>query len=80
MPIRTKSAKLNKVLNSFPLFAKNMIYIVDNNNEKVKFELNSAQLELEDLMEKNRFVNVSKARQRRNFNLYSRKSTLESRY
>ena len=61
--IKTKSAKLNKVLNSFPLFAKNFIYIVDNNGEKIKFELNEAQEELEDLMEYNRFVNVSKARQ-----------------
>ncbi|MBB6445621.1 hypothetical protein [Bacillus benzoevorans] len=61
--IKTKSAKLNKVLNSFPLFAKNFIYIIDNNNEKVKFDLNLAQLELEDLMNNNRFVIVSKARQ-----------------
>jgi hypothetical protein len=61
--IKTRSPKLNKVLNEFPLFAKNMIYIIDNNSDKVKFELNSAQLELEDLMSNNRFVNVSKARQ-----------------
>ncbi|WP_449619969.1 DNA packaging protein [Robertmurraya sp. Marseille-Q9965] len=61
--IKTKSAKLNKVLNNFPLFAKNFIYIIDNNNEKVRFDLNLAQLELEDLMNKNRFVIVSKARQ-----------------
>ncbi|MFY0802153.1 DNA packaging protein [Peribacillus frigoritolerans] len=61
MAIKTKNERLNKVLNSFPLFAKNMIYIIDNNNEKVKFELNLAQMELEELMENNRFVNVSKA-------------------
>ncbi|MFJ8263309.1 DNA packaging protein [Rummeliibacillus sp. NPDC094406] len=59
----TKKQKLNKILNSFPLFAKNFIYIVDNNNEKVKFELNSAQEELEKLMENNRFICVGKARQ-----------------
>lgn len=59
----TSKQKLQRILKDFPLFAKNFIYIVDNNNEKVKFELNSAQLELEDLMSNNRFVNVSKARQ-----------------
>lgn len=59
----TTKQKLQTVLNDFPLFAKNFIYIIDNNNEKVKFELNSAQLELEKLMNDNRFVNVSKARQ-----------------
>ncbi|WP_210367422.1 DNA packaging protein [Bacillus sp. REN3] len=63
MAVKTKQSKLQKVLDSFPLFAKNFIYIIDNNGEKVKFELNSAQLELEELMNKNRFVNVSKARQ-----------------
>lgn len=63
MVIKTKNSRLNKVLNEFPLFAKNFIYIVDNNNDKVKFELNLAQMELEELISSNRFVNVSKARQ-----------------
>lgn len=58
-----KNRRLQKVLDSFPLFAKNFIFIVDNNNEKVKFELNTAQEELEQLMSENRFVICSKARQ-----------------
>jgi Terminase RNaseH-like domain len=57
------SRALRKVLSLFPLFAKNFIYIVDNAGEKVKFNLNDAQLELETLMEDNRFILVSKARQ-----------------
>ena len=63
MAVKTKSERLNTVLNSFPLFAKNFVHIIDNENEKVKFELNSAQLELEELMSNNRFVICSKARQ-----------------
>lgn len=59
----TKKQKLDKITKDFKLFSKNFIFIVDNNNEKVKFELNSAQEELEHLMENNRFVIVSKARQ-----------------
>lgn len=55
--------KLQKVLNDFPLFAKNFIYITDNNNDVIKFDLNDAQLEINDLMKSNRFVNVLKARQ-----------------
>lgn len=50
-------------MNDFKLFSKNFIHIIDNNNDKVKFELNSAQIELDDLMGKSRFVIVSKARQ-----------------
>ena len=55
--------KLQKVLDDFPLFAKNFIYITDNNNDVIKFELNDAQLEINELMKTNRFVNVLKARQ-----------------
>jgi len=55
--------KLQKVLESFPLFAKNFLYITDNNNDIVKFELNDAQLEIDELMKTNRFVNILKARQ-----------------
>ncbi|QPG54470.1 DNA packaging protein [Heyndrickxia coagulans] len=58
-----KNKKLDKVIKDFRLFAKNFIYIIDNNNDKVKFEINTAQIELDDLMAKNRFVIVSKARQ-----------------
>lgn len=56
-------AKIKKVFDSFPLFAKNFIYITDNNNDIVKFDLNDAQLEIDELMQRNRFVNVLKARQ-----------------
>ncbi|MED4374318.1 terminase family protein [Schinkia azotoformans] len=59
----TKQQKLKKIMDDFTLFSKNFIYIIDNNNEKIKFELNSAQVELHELMESNRFVIVSKARQ-----------------
>ncbi|WP_331435111.1 terminase family protein [Bacillus sp. SA1-12] len=59
----TKKQKLNLIMDDFTLFAKNFVYIIDNNNEKVKLELNTAQIELHDLMNKNRFVIVSKARQ-----------------
>lgn len=55
--------KLQLVLNDFPLFAKNFIYITDNNNDVIKFELNDAQLEINELMKTQRFVNVLKARQ-----------------
>ncbi|MFJ7371674.1 terminase large subunit domain-containing protein, partial [Lysinibacillus sp. NPDC098008] len=56
-------AKIKKVFDSFPLFAKNFIYITDNNNDVVKFELNDAQIEIEELMLRNRFIIVGKARQ-----------------
>lgn len=59
----TKKQKLDLIMNDFKLFSKNFIHIIDNNNDKVKFELNSAQIELDDLMSKSRFVIVSKARQ-----------------
>ncbi len=59
----TKQQKLKMIMDDFTLFAKNFVYIIDNNNEKVKLELNTAQLELNNLMNKNRFVIVSKARQ-----------------
>jgi len=56
-------AKIKKVIDSFPLFAKNFIYITDNNNDIVKFDLNDAQLEIDELMLRNRFIIVGKARQ-----------------
>lgn len=55
--------KIKKVFDSFPLFAKNFIYITDNNNDIVKFDLNDAQLEIDELMLRNRFIIVGKARQ-----------------
>src|SRR5690606_30193164 len=59
----SKQDKLKMIMDDFTLFAKNFIWIIDNDNEKVKFEFNSAQIELNNLMNKNRFVIVSKARQ-----------------
>lgn len=50
-------------MNNFELFAKNFIYIIDNNNDKIRLDLNDAQKELNKLMKDNRFVIVSKARQ-----------------
>lgn len=55
--------KIQKIFDSFPLFAKNFIWITNNENELVKFELNAAQLEIDELMKHNRFVNICKARQ-----------------
>lgn len=57
------NSKIQIIFDSFPLFAKNFIHITDNDNNVVKFELNDAQLEINELMEHNRFVNVMKARQ-----------------
>ncbi|MEQ6356081.1 terminase family protein [Lysinibacillus sp. M3] len=59
----TKSNKLEKVLSEFPLFAKNFIFITDNENQVIKFEINEAQQEIENLMLENRFVVIGKARQ-----------------
>lgn len=57
------SNKLQKIMNDFELFSKNFINIIDNNNEKIRLDLNDAQIELNDLMKDNRFIIVSKARQ-----------------
>lgn len=59
----TAHDKLKKVLSKFELFAKNFIYITDNENQVIKFELNDAQKEIDKLMGKNRFIIVGKARQ-----------------
>ncbi|QNG59429.1 DNA packaging protein [Bacillus sp. PAMC26568] len=59
----TRKQKLDMIMSNFESFSKNFIYIIDNNNEKVKFELNTAQIELDNLMKENRFVIISKARQ-----------------
>jgi hypothetical protein len=58
----TKKQKLKRIMSDFKLFAKNFIYIVDTRNQKIRFELNSAQKELDELIENNRFVIVNKAR------------------
>lgn len=56
-------AKLQKVLDDFELFSKNFIHITDNNNDVIKFELNQAQKEIHEMMGKNKFIIISKARQ-----------------
>jgi len=58
----TKSQKLQKIMNDFELFAKNFIYIINSSNQKIRFELNEAQKELDKLLENNRFVIINKAR------------------
>lgn len=58
-----QETKLQKVLDSFPLFSKNFIYITDNENQIIKFELNDAQEEIDSLMLKHRFIIIGKARQ-----------------
>lgn len=57
------SKKMQAVLDDFPLFAKNMLFILDNTNSLVKFELNEAQIEINELQKTNRFVCCGKSRQ-----------------
>jgi len=59
----TAREKLQQVFDSYELFSKNFIFITDNENTVVPFELNDAQLEIEGLAKKNRFVICGKARQ-----------------
>jgi len=59
----TKKQKLKRIMGDFELFTKNFVYIIDNNNDKIKMKLNLAQIELNELTDKNKFVIVSKARQ-----------------
>jgi Terminase RNaseH-like domain/Terminase large subunit, T4likevirus-type, N-terminal len=59
----TKHEKLQLIMDDFKLFAKNFIYIVDNNGEKINFVLNPQQQEFNDLLEKNRYLIISKSRQ-----------------
>lgn len=61
-PAMTKKQKLEKIMNDFSLFCRNFIYIVDSSNKKVKFNLNAAQIELDELLDSNRFVAINKAR------------------
>lgn len=63
MTKKRQNKKLNRIMNDFELFAKNFIHIIDNNNDKIRLDLNTAQIELDTLMQNNRFVIVSKARQ-----------------
>src|SRR5699024_7608838 len=60
---KKRSKKLDKIMNDFELFSKNFIHIIDNNNDQIRLDLNTAQTELNNLMKENRFVIVSKARQ-----------------
>lgn len=63
MAILTKKQRLEKVMGSFELFAKNFIKIVDNNGDKINFLLNPQQQEFNDLLEENRYMIISKSRQ-----------------
>jgi len=58
----TKKQKLDKIKESFDLFAKNFIYIVNTQNKTVPLKLNLAQEELTGLMDSNRYIIVNKAR------------------
>lgn len=59
----TKKQKLNIICNDFEKFSENFIKIINNDGDKVPFKLNAAQQELHEMMNKNRFSIVSKARQ-----------------
>lgn len=59
----TPQQKIKLVFDDFELFAKNFIYITDNNNDVIPFEINDAQKEINKLMKDNRFIVVGKARQ-----------------
>ncbi|GAA0432608.1 hypothetical protein GCM10008983_06500 [Lentibacillus halophilus] len=58
----TKKQKLQKIFNSFELFAKNFIYIVNTQNQEQQMTLNLAQQEINDLMKDNRYLIINKAR------------------
>ncbi|MHA6251957.1 DNA packaging protein [Oceanobacillus sp. CAU 1775] len=58
----TTKQKLKKITQSFELFAKNFIYIVNTQNETVPMKLNLAQQELTELMDSNRYTIINKAR------------------
>lgn len=59
----TKQEKLQLIMDDFKLFSKNFIFIVDNNGDKINFLLNPQQQEFNDLLEKNRYLIISKSRQ-----------------
>lgn len=59
----TGKEKIEKIFNNFELFAKNFIFITDNNNDVIPFDLNEAQQEIDKLSQKNRYIIVGKARQ-----------------
>jgi hypothetical protein len=50
-------------MSDFPRFAHNFIQIVNNDGKRVKFDLNEAQVELNNLIDTHKFVCVAKARQ-----------------
>lgn len=58
----TRKQKLQKIMDSFELFAKNFIFIVNTQNEIVPMKLNKAQEEITGLMEDHRYIICNKAR------------------
>ncbi|MBY0221958.1 terminase large subunit domain-containing protein [Sporosarcina aquimarina] len=59
----TPQQKIKMIFDDFELFAKNFLFITDNNNDVIPFEINEAQKDIEKLMKTNRFIVVGKARQ-----------------
>lgn len=54
--------KIKKRMHDFEWFAKSFVYIVDTSNQKVRFNLNLAQTELNQMIDQNRFIVINKAR------------------
>lgn len=59
----TPQEKIKLIFDDFELFAKNFLYIVDNNNEVVPLILNEAQQDIEKMMKTSRFIAIGKSRQ-----------------
>ncbi|MEV9639671.1 DNA packaging protein [Mammaliicoccus sciuri] len=59
----TPQEKIKLIFDDFELFAKNFLYITDNNNDVIPFELNDAQKDIEKMMKTNRFIAIGKSRQ-----------------
>ena len=55
--------KLQKVLDNFDLFSKNFIEITDNDGNRVKLQLNDAQMDINNILKKEKFLVIPKSRQ-----------------
>lgn len=64
MPVLTKRvSKIDAIMGDFPRFCINFIKITENENNLIRFDLNDAQRDLYKLIQDNKHIVVSKARQ-----------------
>lgn len=61
--VKKPENKLEAVMNDFELFAKNFIEIQDNEGNRIKFNLNEAQQDIEKMLQNNKFLLIPKSRQ-----------------